>query len=76
MIRPRVTQRPRPNVTLYTMRWCGDCRRMKSRLEERRVPYEEIEVGLEAVDVVLQHNGGKCRLPTFLLDGVFHPHNL
>lgn len=62
------------DVLLYTTTWCGDCHRTKRRLDEMGIPYKEvnIEEHPDAVDVVLKHNAGKRRVPTMLIDGVFH----
>lgn len=62
------------DIVLYTATWCGDCRRTKQRLDEIGVAYREvnIEEGPEAVEIVLKLNGGRRRVPTVLIHGVFH----
>jgi glutaredoxin 3 len=32
------------HVVMYTTPWCGYCRRAKALLEERGIPYEEIDL--------------------------------
>lgn len=58
-------------ITLYSTRWCADCRRAKSFLEERGVRYREINIDEfpEAADVVLRANNGRRKVPTLMVDG-------
>ncbi len=60
---------------MYTTHWCGDCRRAKWFLNERRVPFEEINIEdqPEALEFVERVNQGKRRVPTFEINGrAFH----
>lgn len=58
-------------ITLYSTRWCADCRRAKRFLEERGVRYREINIDEfpEAADVVLRANNGRRKVPTLMVDG-------
>jgi mycoredoxin len=61
-------------ITIYSTTWCGDCHRLKRRLDTMGVAYEEIDIDAnpEAVDLVIRHNNGKRRVPTIFVDGTFH----
>ena len=56
---------PEP-ITIYSTRWCPDCRRVKMFLEERGVEFREvnIEQNREAEQIVLRANHGKRKVPT------------
>lgn len=58
-------------ITLYSTRWCADCRRAKQFLEERGVAYREVNIDEtpEAADVVLRVNNGRRKVPTVLVNG-------
>jgi glutaredoxin len=60
-------------ITLYCTRWCADCRRAKSFLEERGVAFSEINIDdfPEAEDLVLRVNNGRRKVPTVMVDGRF-----
>lgn len=72
------------NITLYTARWCGDCRRTKQFLRERGVDYREVNIdeSPEAEELVLRVNDGRRKVPTIEVDGryfactPFDPHLL
>jgi len=53
-------------ITIYSTTWCPDCRRAKSFLSERGVPFAKvnIEEDPEAEDLVLHVNHGKRKVPT------------
>lgn len=53
-------------VIVYSTTWCPDCRRAKSFLKERGIPFVEINVEQdpEAEDLVLRVNQGRCSVPT------------
>ncbi len=61
-------------VKVYTTNWCGDCWRAKRFLSERDVEFEEINIeqDMEAVRLVMEHNEGKRRVPTFEIDGAYY----
>ncbi|NJM07698.1 NrdH-redoxin [Candidatus Gracilibacteria bacterium] len=56
------------NVVIYGAMWCGDCRRSKKFLDERKVAYTWIDVDKEpdAMAVVEQANGGMRSIPTLV----------
>ncbi|MCI0402584.1 MAG: glutaredoxin family protein [Acidobacteria bacterium] len=56
---------------MYFAPWCSDCRAARRFLEEGGVAYEpiNIEEHPEAVDLILEKNEGKRKVPTFEVDG-------
>ena len=54
-------------ITMYTTRWCPDCRRAKSFLKERAVEFREVNIETDeaAEAVVIKVNNGKRKVPTF-----------
>ncbi len=60
-------------VIMYSTPWCGDCHRAKALLEAFDVPFEEVDIEQrpEAADLVIRHNEGKRRVPTFEIDGSY-----
>lgn len=58
-------------ITIYGTRWCADCRRAKRFLQERGIPFSEINIDEfpEAEDVVLRANNGRRKVPTVSVDG-------
>ncbi len=58
-------------IRMYCAPWCGDCRAAKRFLEEAGVAYEEINIeeNPDAVDLILEKNNGKRKVPTFEVDG-------
>jgi len=61
-------------VKMYTTKWCGDCWRAKRFLSEHDVDFEEINIAHdpEAVRLVMEHNEGKRRVPTFEINGAYY----
>jgi mycoredoxin len=53
-------------VTMYTTRWCPDCRRVKYFLKERGVDYREVNIEEDetAEAIVISANRGKRKVPT------------
>jgi mycoredoxin len=53
-------------ITIYSTKWCPDCRRAKAFLTERGVEFREvnIEEDADAEAVVIQANDGKRKVPT------------
>jgi mycoredoxin len=53
-------------ITLYTTRWCPDCRRVKYFLKERGVDYREVNIEEDetAEAIVISANSGKRKVPT------------
>ena len=71
---------PTLKIRMYTTEWCSDCVRAKSFLKRHQVSYEEVssENTPGAAEFVVHANNGKCRVPTFEIDGrTFHcsPYN-
>ncbi|MBV9886435.1 MAG: glutaredoxin family protein [Acidobacteria bacterium] len=53
-------------ITMYTTNWCPDCRRVKSFLTQRGIPYREINIEEDddAEEIVIKANHGKRKVPT------------
>ena len=58
-------------IRMYSSPWCGDCWRAKRFLDSRGVEYEQINIAQnpEAVDLIIEKNGGKRKVPTFEVNG-------
>ncbi len=65
------TERPYPQVTVYVRPWCGSAMRVKRWLDQRQIPYTEIDISkdAEAARYVEELNGGYQSVPTILFDG-------
>ncbi len=71
-------------ITIYSTCWCGDCRRAKQFLRERKIPFREVNVdeSPEAEELILRVNNGLRKVPTIEVDGryftcsPFDPHQL
>jgi mycoredoxin len=61
-----------PQITVYTRPWCGTSMRVKHWLDQRAIPYTEIDVtqDKEAARTVEELNNGYQSVPTILFDGV------
>lgn len=61
-------------LKMYTTGWCADCWRAKRFLKSNSIAFEEINIddSDEAAELVMKHNGGKRRVPTFDIDGSYH----
>jgi len=58
-------------IIIYTSTWCPDCRRTKSFLKARGVPYREINIEEDesAEEIVMRANDGKRKVPTLEAGG-------
>jgi mycoredoxin len=54
--------------TVFTTRWCGYCKRLKSQLSRAGIEFREIDIEDHAVGgaVVARVNGGNLTVPTVL----------
>jgi mycoredoxin len=61
-----------PDVTIYSRPWCGSVMRVKRWLEQRDIPYTEIDIARDpaAARQVEELNRGYQSVPTILVDGV------
>jgi mycoredoxin len=61
-----------PQITIYTRPWCGSVLRVKRWLDQRGIPYTEINIAQdkEAARYVESLNGGNQAVPTIVVDGV------
>jgi mycoredoxin len=60
-----------PDIMIYSRRWCGASMRVTRFLDERDIPYVEIDITQDpdAAGVVRQLNMGYESVPTILFDG-------
>lgn len=60
-----------PQVTIYIRPWCGGVMRVKRWLDQRGIPYSEVDISKdeEAARYVEKLNGGYRSVPTILIDG-------
>jgi mycoredoxin len=58
-------------IIVYTTSWCGDCRRLKSQLQEHRIPFEERDIERNENDykTMMGFTNGKRVIPTVDLGG-------
>ena len=58
-------------IVVYTTTWCRDCKAAKRFLEERGVPYEEVDIERrpEAAEIVMTLNDGMRKVPTLDVEG-------
>lgn len=61
-----------PQITIYMRPWCGSVMRVKRWLDQKNIPYTEIDVSQDehAARTVEQLNNGNQSVPTILFDGV------
>jgi mycoredoxin len=52
-------------ITMYGADWCRDCRRAKSYLDERAIPfvYIDLEETPDEMQTVLAYNDGRTNIP-------------
>jgi len=60
-----------PEITIYSRPWCGSVLRVKRWLDERAIPYQEIDISRDAAAArrVEELNNGYQSVPTILFDG-------
>lgn len=60
-----------PQITVYVRPWCGSVMRVKRWLDQRGIPYTEIDITKDeqAARTVEELNGGYRSVPTILFDG-------
>jgi len=61
-----------PAITIYTRPWCGGVMMVKRWLDQRGIPYAEIDItkDKEACRLVERLNNGSQSTPTILFDGI------
>jgi glutaredoxin len=70
-IKPEPETNSREGVFLYCTRWCPTCYRARNYLEQRGIPYTEIDINYdkEAARRVREWANGNQTTPTFEIDG-------
>jgi thioredoxin reductase (NADPH) len=60
-----------PRIIIYTTSWCPYCRKAKRYLEERGLPYQEIDIEQTpgAAEQLERWSGGYRTVPTFDIEG-------
>ena len=60
-----------PQITVYSRPWCGGSIRVKQWLEERGIPFVDIDITKDekAARYVEELNSGYQSVPTILFDG-------
>ena len=55
---------------IYGTEWCGDCKRSKRFLDQKKIPYTwiDIEDDKEARKIAMKLNDGKAKVPTIIFD--------
>jgi glutaredoxin len=68
---PVTDPQARQGVILYCTRWCPTCYRARAYLEQRGIPYTEIDINYdkEAARRVREWANGNQTTPTFEIDG-------
>ena len=58
-------------ITMYSTRWCPDCRRAKTFLKERGVEFREVDIERDpsAEEIVIKANNGRRKVPTLEIGG-------
>jgi glutaredoxin len=58
------------DLTVYSSRWCPDCRTAKRFLDKHNIPYTDVDIETSpgAADEVIRH-AGKRAIPQFVIDG-------
>lgn len=53
-------------ITMFSTRWCGYCRRLKTALDREGIAYTEVDIEQHpaGVDYVMSVNGGNQTVPT------------
>jgi mycoredoxin len=61
-----------PEIIVYSRPWCGSVMRVKRWLEQRTIPFTEVDITRDpaAARRVEELNGGYQSVPTILVDGV------
>jgi mycoredoxin len=61
-----------PDITVYSRPWCGSVMRAKRWLDQRNIPYTEVDITRDpaAARSVEELNGGFQSVPTILVDGI------
>ncbi len=58
-------------ITMYSTRWCPDCRRAKTFMKERGVEFRDVDIEEDpsAEEIVIKANDGRRRVPTLEVGG-------
>ena len=61
-------------IKMYSTQWCSDCHRAKAFFKAHDITYTEIDIEQDeaAAELVISHNEGKRRVPTFEIEGNFY----
>lgn len=61
-----------PRITMYTTDWCPYCVSTKRFLNNKGIPFEEVNVEYDenAAEFVMNANGGNRTVPTLNIEGL------
>lgn len=61
---------PDAKITVYGTDWCGDCRRVRSFMDSKNIPYQFINIDYdkEGEKFVIETNHGMRSVPTIVFD--------
>tara|TARA_B100000965_G_C19583098_1_gene754483 strand:+ start:1104 stop:1337 length:234 start_codon:yes stop_codon:yes gene_type:complete len=61
-------------IKMYSADWCSDCRVAKRYLDDHAVDYEIIDIATDsqAAKYVMNVNGGKRIIPTFIINDIIY----
>jgi glutaredoxin len=61
-------------IRMYTTSWCPDCHRAKRFFKDHGIAYEDIDIerNADAMALVMQHNEGRRRVPTLVVEGRYY----
>jgi glutaredoxin 3 len=62
---------PKPQVVMYRTDWCPYCARARRLLEEKGVPFEEIDIEVrpDARAEMIERSGGQSTVPQIFIGG-------
>lgn len=68
---PQESEIPSGGIVMYCNRWCPDCRKARTWLQERDLSFEEVDIDRvpEAARRVREWSGGYRVTPTFEING-------
>ena len=63
-----VSTPPAGPITMFSTRWCGYCKRMKTQLDRAGIGYAEVDIEQDpaSAEFVMTANGGNQTVPTVL----------
>lgn len=68
---PKAVPLPHGGIVMYCTAWCPDCKKARKWLQDRRLPYTEVDITSTpgAAEQVRRWANGNLTTPTFDIDG-------